>query len=418
MRKLTYKSIKTLLIVSGVFLLLAPFSAKLVLAGQTAVIATAAADYSSGAISVVSVDKVNGRRAAATKLDVSGSDLKVVAHGGYFYRLERSTKNNITKYNINDPSTLIWQFSTDDEIDDNSNPHDLVFVNDQKAYLLRYGSPKVWIVDPSVSANNEAHFKTKEIDLSAYNDADGKPEAQAGVIVGDRLYIILQRIDFSHGWGNYVYNTSYVAVFNTTTNNEIDTGKGVGGLKGIAIPDIKNPVEISYVPATGKLYVLCVGNWDAASAPIGGIVSIDPATFTAKIVITDNNDSYGAVTGMAILKSSKGYFIGEAAWQDDSLYSFNPSTGGDITDIAEFDQKGLAGMDDGIVIDEKNMLWVCNQTDHRIDIVNTATDSIDESVNTKLNPLNIAFAEGSPDIKGFPSGGGGGGGCFISTLNH
>ncbi|RPJ79604.1 MAG: hypothetical protein EHJ94_07895, partial [Deltaproteobacteria bacterium] len=208
--------------------------------GQTAVIVSAAGDYSSGAHSVVSVDPVGGPRTITQNLVPSGSDMTVAAYGEYFYRMERSGANNITKFHVAQPASPVWQYSTEGD-ETGSNPHDLIFVNESKAYLLRFGSSTLWIVNPS--ATSEAGFKIGEIDLSVYADGDGNPEMHSGAIVGDFLYVTLQRIDFSGGWGNYIYHTPWVAVFKTSDDTEVDTGKGDGTRKGIPLP-MENPGAI------------------------------------------------------------------------------------------------------------------------------------------------------------------------------
>ena len=221
---------------------------------QSAVVATAAPDYTSGAISIISVDPVGGPRTVDNNLDATGSDISVVAYGQYFYVIGRSSLNNIAKYDIQSPSTLIWEYSTEGD-EHNSNPQQLIFLNDHKAYLTRLGSDKVWIVDPSTTT--EAGFKTGEIDLSAYvdqNDGDHLPEAHSGVIVGGNLFITLQRVDLSKSYGNFVYYTPEVIVINTSNNNTIDV---------ISIPDIKNPWGTEYVASTNMIYIQGAGDWGA-----------------------------------------------------------------------------------------------------------------------------------------------------------
>ncbi|MFT6905415.1 MAG: hypothetical protein ACJAS1_002071, partial [Oleiphilaceae bacterium] len=82
-------------------------------------------------------------------------------------------------------------------IDDASNPYEMHFVSDSKAYILRYGSPSIWIVDPSVSAADEENFKIGEISLSAY-DEDRIPEMVAGLISGNKLYVVMQAMDSNY----------------------------------------------------------------------------------------------------------------------------------------------------------------------------------------------------------------------------
>jgi len=145
-------------------------------------------------------------------------------------------------------STPIWQYSTNDA-DPNvlSDPHDMVFVSEDKAYVLRYGTCIMWIVNPS--ATREAAFKIGEIDLSAYDTNDAVPNIEAGIIVDGRLYIILQRLD-----GFAVTQDSYVAIFDVNTDEEFDTNVSGGGLKGIPITT-RNLGHIVYEPVSKIIFV-------------------------------------------------------------------------------------------------------------------------------------------------------------------
>ena len=367
--------------------------------GQTAVVVSAAGDYSSGAHSVVSVDPVGGPRTITQDLVPSGSDMTVAAYGEYFYRMERSGANNITKFHVDQPATPVWQYSTEGD-ETGSNPHDLIFVNESKAYLLRFGSSTVWIVNPS--ATSEAGFKIGEIDLSVYADGDGNPEMHSGVIVGDSLYITLQRIDFSGGWGNYIYNTPWVAVVNTTDDTEVDTGKGDGTRKGIPLP-MENPGAIQYLASNNTVYVQGVGQY--TDQYTGGIAAINTTSYEPTLILDDGDATdhpYGAISGMAIVSPTKGYFIGYAAWGDNTLYTFNPSDP-DLAGIAVsgLENLSIGGMETGVYTDQNSMLWICasaydaetwSLTDPKIIILNTSTDEVDETINTNLTPLRVVFA--------------------------
>ncbi len=387
----------------------------------TAVISTVAADYSSAAHSVINVDPVGGPRYVQNNIiPTSTSDITVAAYKNFFYRIERFNADNITKFDISDSAKPIWQFSTMDEGEAvSSNPHDILFVSSEKAYILRYGSTKAWIVNPSATSQDK--FKIGELDLSPYADSDGVPEMNSGVIAGDKLFIALQRLDRNNGW--VPSNTGYVAVFDTNTDKEIDTGTANDdGLKGIAMP-IKNLGAIQYLSENNTVYVQGVGDYGSSwtgRAPeySGGIVSINPDTYEVKMVVDDGDDDnhpYGNISGMAIASKDKGYFVGYAGWGDNTLYAFNPSTG-EVTGPAndELKNKNIAGMEAGAYVDANNMLWVCDSTDGQIVILNTKDDTIDEKISTELNPTRVVFTtEGEPDQ--VPVSDGGGGGCFIKT---
>jgi hypothetical protein len=345
----------------------------------------------------------------------------VAAYGTFFYRIERFNADNVTKFNINAPDTPIWQYSTlDDPGDTSSNPHGLVFAGSEKAYLFRFGTTKAWIVNPSTTT--EAGFKIGELDLSSYADDDGIPEMESGVIVGDKLFIILKRLDRNNSWAP---NPTYVAVFDTTDDTEIDTGNdNPGGELGIPL-DIRNPFGIQYLEENNTIYVQGVGrygsSWSGTDPEYtGGIVSINPDSYETALVLDDGDDAnhpYGNISGMAIVSATKGYFVGYEDWGDSTLYTFNPTTGDVVGTVTGLEHKGIAGMETGIYTDKNNMLWVCNQTDARVDILNTTDDTIDESVSTNLNPSKVVFCSSESGGGGGGSHGGGGGssGCFIST---
>jgi len=369
-------------------------------AKQMAVVAAVAPDYTSGALSVIPVDPVDGSRTPQNELNETGSDITVAAYGDYFYLIERTGANSITKYPIDAPETVVWQYSTQGD-ESGSNPYDLIFANSKKAYLLRYGSTKAWIVNPS--AGTQAGFKLGELDLGAYADTDGTPGMVSGTMVGDRLFVLLQRVDYSQ-YPDTEYSTPYVAVFDTATNTEIDTGRG-GAMKGIEIPEITNTGFIQYLEANDTLYVQGVGDYDASTdAAKGGIVSLDPDTYETRVILTDENDGYGAVSGMGVVSETKGYFIGYAGWGDNTLYSFDPSCGCSIKAVPGLENKGLSGMEKGIYSDKNGLVWICNQTDARVDILDPTDDTIVDSVSTSLNPLKVAFTGSAsspavPDIK-------------------
>src|SRR3546814_3723342 len=63
----------------------------------------------------------------------------------------------------------------------------------------------------------------------------------AGLIKDGKLYVALQRLQ------NFAATQSgYIAVIDTATNTEIDTGKGSNGLKGIELP-VNDPVRLALV---------------------------------------------------------------------------------------------------------------------------------------------------------------------------
>jgi hypothetical protein len=361
---------------------------------EYAVAVTAAPDFASGATSVINTDPP---RLARNDLLPTISDLAVACHGDAFYRIERFNANNVTKFSVDAPGQVIYQYSTQDPGDTvSSNPVTLVFVDDHKAYLLRYGANKAWIVDPS--APSEAGFKLGELDLSAYADADGVPEMQAGVIVGGRLYMVMQRFE-----SFTTLKTAYVAVFDVATDQEIDTGKGVAdGLKGIPL-QVKNPLSIHYLADSGLIYVQAVGRNAFGAGPAeysGGVESLDPVSLETQLVLDDGDASdhpFGQVLAMALVSATQGYFIGTEAFQDNTLYRFDPSSGAVSRDVNG--PLAIAGLFHqnltSLALDRNARLWVGNGDPSApgMVVLDTGNDSVEDSlIGTDLNPIQTCFA--------------------------
>src|SRR5207245_2586303 len=74
-----------------------------------------------------------------------------------------------------------------------SNPHDVAVLAPDKAYVTRYDAKELWIVDPSAASC--AGFLRDTVDLSPWGDADGIPEMDQMALVGDRLFVSLERLD-------------------------------------------------------------------------------------------------------------------------------------------------------------------------------------------------------------------------------
>lgn len=361
---------------------------------EYAVTVTTAPDFSSGATSLIHVDPP---RLARNELVPTVSDLAVACQGDAFYRIERFNADNVTRFQVDSPEQVVYQYSTQDPGDAlSSNPVGLIFVDPHKAYLLRYGSPRAWIVDPS--AGTEAGFKLGELDLGAYADADGAPEMQAGVIVDGQLYIVMQRFEsFSN------LHTAYVAVFDVATDQEIDTGKGAAdGLKGIPL-QVKNPLSIQYLADSGLIYVQAVGRFAFGTSPAeysGGVESLDPVDFQTRLVLDDgdsNDHPFGQVLDLALVSATQGYFIGSAGFQDNTLYRFDPSTGQVESDVnGPLAIGGLFGQNlTHLALDRGARLWVGNGDPAApgMVVLDTRDDSIETSlIGTDLNPVQTCFA--------------------------
>ncbi len=316
------------------------------------------------------------------------SDTIVRAFEDNYYVIRRFNSDSLAAYSVSDPSTPLYEVSTNSEMepDVSSNPHDLVFLNSSKAYLLRYGSPIVWVVNPSVT--DPALFKIGEIDLSAY-DMSGGPEATRGVIVGDKLYVVMQRLQ-----GFAPTEPGYVAVIDTATDTEINTN--TGSLPGIELPAF-NPGDISVDAASDTLFISAFGDFGAfdgsrPAAFTGGVVTVDTVDYSAAQLI-DDNEGTGRINNVEIVSAGKGYLVSSSGFGTTSLDQFNPVTGR----IEALGVAGLAGVDiRDIAVGPAGNLWVAIAAAEspKIVVINPADNSlVSDGIATTLNPTGFAFTQ-------------------------
>lgn len=73
------------------------------------------------------------------------------------------------------------------------NPHDAALDADGRLWVTRYERSSVAILEPDGSFSGT-------VDLLAYADADGVPEAEGVYVVGDRAYVTIERLDRCGSW--------------------------------------------------------------------------------------------------------------------------------------------------------------------------------------------------------------------------
>lgn len=342
-----------------------------------------------GETSALSVVQAAAPYASEHQLLATVSDADIVGFGGYVYRFERYNRDNIAKF---DAKTLaansapLWQFSTLDAGETGSgNVHDMVFVSDTKAYLIRYGKARAWIVNPAATTQEE--FKIGELDLSAIADADGIPEMEAGIVVGNKLFIIVQRLDQDNGW---VPGDAYVVVYDVTTDTVVNTATNTEN--GAIRLAIHNPGSIEFNARTQKIYVSGIGSY-FSDDKTSGVVELDPITYATKTILDSKNQeantpAFQKIDGVEILNANKGYFIDYVGWGNSALREFNPSTGA-VSESAIADLKGINLA--ALTSDGNGRLWVGDSTNHQIVIVDTTDNLVVEKIDTVLNPGRVTF---------------------------
>jgi hypothetical protein len=349
------------------------------------VIATVADDFGSGAVELIGIEESD--MTASGSYFAGTSDIAVNGYGQHYYLLRKFNADRVLKVDVENPAREVWDASAlAEDASGSANPYQVVFVNDTKAYLLRYDQNIAWIVDPSATQAS-GFFTGDTLDLSAYqpSDTNGAVGMSAGAIVDDKLFITLQRLNSSFA----PTNDSYVAVFDTETDTEIETNADADdNLKGIPLTG-RNPGGIQYLEATG----LIVQNIGSYSAPFEGtgLDIIDPANFTLSSMIADA-DIDTQISDAVILNATKGYILNYAGVGSISLQTFDPSQDPvSLTTVGSF-----AGADfRDIELGPDGRLWLADARvgNPGVQVIDTSDDSVSDFIQTTLLPNDITFAE-------------------------
>ena len=321
--------------------------------------------------------------------------------GNNIYQIGRFRIDNLTQFGPIDTSIAGYQLSLLSEGDSTTNPQSLVFVNDDLAYLTRRATDSLLILDPTPEENTTESLITGSLSLADYNTGSGDdllfPDMTDALIVDNKLFVLMENLNASFA----PENPGFVAVFDTDTNLEIQTGEASIPFNGIQL-EVANPTGLQFNEETGMVYVVGRGNlFNNAQAPgdpfTGGLEVIDPNTFESSLLVDDgdadnNNDFFNS----AVVVNNELAYVMTIIFDDD----FNPITNLRTIDLATAEISepvvGLEGLNMTIMaIGSDNHLWIGIESDApgymRVDLDTGLVAP--EMVRTDLIPSDVVFLE-------------------------
>lgn len=245
----------------------------------------------------------------------------VIRHqGDTLYVLNRLGADNVQALDPESLSTR-WQCS----VGNGTNPHDIVVVAPDKAYVTLYETPRLLIVDPSTNERCDG-FVRGEIDLGAFADADGIPEMDQMALRGDRLYVSLQRLDRPNVFRPT--DASVLAVVDVNTDELVDAEPSSPGIDPIRLSGT-NPFSESQglTPRPGDDRILVVQVGDLSILGDGGVEFVDPATNRAEGFFVTEEDLGGNITDVVWVDERRAYAVLFAFDGTNRVVRFDPSTG-------------------------------------------------------------------------------------------
>ena len=334
-------------------------------------------DFSSGGLR--SID-LSSRTVSPTETAVF-TDTRLRWYGGLLYVINRLGQDNIQ---VVDPATLgtLHQFSTGN----GSNPADIAFASDTKAYVTLYARPDLLIMNPQTGAS------LGSIPLGAFADADGIPEMDHMEKVGPYLFVALQRLDEAHNFAPT--DSSLVVVIDTRTDAVVDVNPALPGVQGFRLT-FKNPVTpFAYDPLSGRLLIGCAGSYSALD---GGVEWIDPVSFTSLGPAITEAALGGNISGIAWYTADHSYAVIYDASFNGVLVSWSANTGTKLGTL--FSASGL----NDLGLDDRNERYVCDGTFTApgVRVWSVPADlSIAGPLDTGLPPNQITFDRVSGDVAG------------------
>ncbi len=196
--------------------------------------------------------------------------------------------------------------------------------------------------------------------------------------------------------------TAYVAVFDTSSDTEIETAANADDMvKGIPLTGV-NPLEHSLTANDDKVFVTTRNSYSSFDLSFNRIEEINTADYSVREVITaaDITDNTAAfIKASVVISAEQGYFYASETLFEPSyhevgtIYEFNPTTGEILA--AEVADSGTESIS-FISLDAANFLLVSvsNPEYPGVDVINTSTNEkhIDR-LTTVLNPGTIRFIE-------------------------
>ena len=262
-------------------------------------------DFETGAFSIVD----SGTGEAAVNVGLVHSDATARVRGDRVYVVSRLGQDNVTALDVGDRYAVLWQASTEP----GSNPQDIAFASDRKAYVSRLERTGLLVLDPETGATLGA------IDLASLADADGFPEPAAMLEVGDRIVVAVERLD-----RNDAYRPSgpgALAVIDPATDR----------LERTIALTAANPYGDMAIGPDGRLLVAEAGAFGELD---GGIEAVDVAAGTAHGLLLDEATLGGDVTAFAVVEDGSVWLVVSDASFVKSVVRWDPADGSRRTIVA------------------------------------------------------------------------------------
>ncbi|GIW39474.1 MAG: hypothetical protein KatS3mg076_0051 [Candidatus Binatia bacterium] len=330
-------------------------------------------DFQTGSFATVSLDDFSVTRASPERQVHSDAVVRVA--GNRVYVVNRIFADNIQILDPEAGFATVVQCSTGN----GTNPHDILVLDGEKAYVTLYDTGKLLVVDPE-PAPDCSDFVRGEIDLSAFADADGNPEPDQMAFVGGRVFVSIQRLDRN----NFFVPAGAAALLEIDPEkDEVVAEITLGG---------RNPFATTkgLVVQGGEIVVAETGQFGVLD---GGIERVQASTRMPEGFFVTEAELGGDINDF-VLADGVGFAVVSAPDFTTSLVSFDTATGQKLSTLLS----GVSFLAD-IELDGRGRLWVADRTLEspgiRVFDAATGEELTSGPLNLGLPPFEIVFVAAS-----------------------
>ncbi len=301
-------------------------------------------------------------------------DAVVRTHNGLVYIVNRLFGDNLQLLDPADDFQTVFQCSTGN----GSNPRDIAFASDDKAYISLFEEAELLIVNPAPQPDC-TDFVLGSIDLTAVGDADGIPDLDQMALIGDRLYVVTKRLDINTILRQPA-GPAAIAVIDVTTDTLVDVIELIG----------ENPFSSTkgLTVRGAKMYIASAGIFDVFD---GGLERIDLGRGESEGFITTETQLGGDITDFVIVDQHLAYAVVSQTGFTTALITFDPASGRRLDTIYESD--GFTLFD--IELNDRGELYLADRSRGKdgVRIFDAATSSplVDGVIDLGLAPFDIVF---------------------------
>ena len=356
-----------------------------------------ATDFSSGSLANI---QFGPPRTVSTNVAGVSSDAALRYFDGLLYVVNRLGFDNIKVLDPAQNFATVQEFS----VGNGSNPHDIEFLSPTKAYVARYESPDLWIVNPQTGQH------TGTLSLAAFADADGIQEIDHLALRNGRLFVSIQRLDRNNFFAPT--DSSQIVVIDPATDAVVDVDLGAGGDQGIILPFQNPTTELATDPA-GQLVLGCAGNYGVLD---GGVARVDPIALALAATEITEGALGGDVNDVALLTGQRGFVVISDASFTTILKAYHRDAG--TVQSTLYSTPGFYLAD--IEVNDQDELWVCDRTFSnpgvRVFDGVSGTPLTVSPLNVGLPPQDIVFDGPTAVTAVSPTSGGLGIGLAIASI--